>query len=68
MKAKELIEKLQKLNPETEVYTNQWMEMDINEMLIAKDKDTGECFAYVGDDLDALQYELENDNYTTKRV
>jgi hypothetical protein len=68
MKAKELIKKLQKLDPEMEIYTNQWMEADTNEMLVAKDKDTGECHAYIGDDLDELQYELEHDNYTTKRI
>ena len=67
MKAKELIKKLQQLDPDTEIYTNQWMEADINEILLAKDKDTGECHAYVGDDFDELQYELEYDNYTTKR-
>ena len=68
MTAKDLIKKLQQLDPETEIYTNQWMEQDINKILIAKDKDTGETHAYVGDDFDELRYELENDNYTTKEI
>ena len=55
-------------HPETEIYTNQWMEQDINKVLVAKDKDTGETHAYVGDDFDELRYELENYNYTTKEI
>lgn len=68
MTAKDLIDKLKKLDPEIEIYTNQWIEQDINKILIATDKDTGETHAYVGDDFDELQYELENDNYTTKEI
>ena len=68
MTAKDLIKKLQQLDPETEIYTNQWMEQDINKILVATDKDTGKTHAYVGDDFDEPMYELTNDNYTVKEI
>ena len=69
MKAKELIKKLQLLDPDTEIYTNQWMEHDTNKVLLATDKETGEMHAYIGDDFEELIYELEDEGlYTTKEI
>ncbi len=69
MKAKDLIEKLQQLDPDIEIYTNQWMENETNKVMIAKNEKTGETYAYIGDDFDELQYELEDDyGYTTEII
>ena len=69
MKAKDLIKKLQQLDPETEIYTNQWMEQDTNKVLLATDKKTGEMHAYIGDDFEELRYEMEEEGfYTTKEI
>ena len=70
MKAKELIEKLQQLDPEIEIYTNQWMEQDTNKVLLAIEKETGEAtHAYIGDDMDELEYELKEEGfYITKEI
>lgn len=70
MKAKDLIKKLQKLDPETEIYTNQWMEQDTNKVLLVIDKETGVAtHAYIGDDMDELKYELEEEGlYITKEI
>lgn len=77
MKVKELIEKLKKCNPEATVFTNQWQEMDVNDVIVAKAKDDGETanatqgldeVIYIGDDFDELHYELEEDGFTVQKI
>ena len=77
MKVKELIEKLKKCNPEATVFTNQWQEMDVNGVVVAKAKND-EVIAnttqgldevvYIGDDFDELHYELEEDGFIVQKI
>lgn len=68
MKVKELIEKLQKLNPNTEVYTEQWSENNTNKVLVTLDESGKEVCAYIGDDFEELEYELKEEGYKTKFI
>ena len=68
MKAKDLIRKLEQLDGNTEVYTEQYSSYDINSVLVARNKKTGRIHAYVGDDFDSVKQELIEDGFDAKEI
>lgn len=64
MIVKELIERLQKCDPEATVYTEQWQEMDVNVVGIVE----SEKIVYIADDLDALRVDMEEEKRILKEV
>lgn len=68
MKAKDLIKKLEQLDGDTEVYTEQSISQDIKGVLVARNNRNGNIHAYIGDDFDALKCDLEEDNFSAKQI
>ena len=62
MKVKELIEILQKCPQDIEVITEQWTSQDINEVMVVEDlEDENNVWVTMGDDLEALALDYEED-------
>ena len=59
MKIKELIEKLQKCDPEAQAYTEQYRSNEVAEIAMATNN-LGSC-VYIGDDLEELAYAYQDE-------
>ena len=62
MTVKELIEKLQKCNPDATVCVEAWSDPEVKEV---KEYTDGDCtYVYIGDDLENVTYEMtEEDDF-----
>lgn len=68
MTVKELIEKLEQLDGDIEVYTEQYSSHNINLVLVVTNKETGKIIVYIGDDFDSVKQELAEDGFDTKEI